>query len=103
MLIRLFRTLFFVLAAALATGCASTATERSTGEYTDDTAIATKARLALIEAKDVKFTEIKVDVYRGVVQLSGFAESSEMAQRAVAIVRDIKGVKSVKNDVQVRK
>jgi osmotically-inducible protein OsmY len=36
------------------------------------------------------------------VQLSGFVDSRESAQRAVEIARGVKGVQSVKNDTMIR-
>ena len=42
------------------------------------------------------------ETYRGVVQLSGFVDNEAMAQRAVERARQVAGVRSVKNDMQVR-
>jgi len=36
------------------------------------------------------------------VQLSGFVDTRESAQRAVELARGVKGVKSVKNDTVIR-
>jgi len=36
------------------------------------------------------------------VQLSGFANSSAEADRAVQLARETKGVKSVKNDIRIK-
>jgi osmotically-inducible protein OsmY len=36
------------------------------------------------------------------VQLSGFVDSRESAQKAVEIARGVNGVKSVKNDTVIR-
>lgn len=83
--------------------CAPTPTREGTGEYIDDSVITTKVKAALVADPDLKATEINVETFRGTVQLSGFVSSPENVQKAVAVVRDIKGVKSVKNDMVVKR
>jgi osmotically-inducible protein OsmY len=83
-------------------GCASTETRSSTGEYIDDTVITAKVKSAIMSDSDVKFTEVNVETFKGVVQLSGFVSSREEINRAVALAREVDGVTSVKNDMRVR-
>jgi len=87
----------FLLAA-----CSSTATQRSVGEYTDDASISTRVKLALANTPGVKATEVQVETYRGVVQLSGFTDSADMARAAVDAARRVAGVREVKNDIRLR-
>ena len=89
----------------LLSGCAqdrTPGTEKSAGEVVDDAWITTKVKAAFVEDPMVKALDIKVDTFKGVVQLSGFANSSAEMQRAAEIARGIKGVKSVKNDVRLK-
>ncbi|MGZ5260657.1 MAG: BON domain-containing protein [Burkholderiales bacterium] len=44
---------------------------------------------------------IHVDTNNGVVRLSGVAKSPEEAKKAVSIARSVKGVTSVRNDMQI--
>lgn len=83
--------------------CAPTATREGTGEYIDDTIITGKVKAALIADPELKATEINVETFRGTVQLSGFVGEPEHIQKAVRVARDVKGVKSVKNDMVVKK
>ncbi|HEX5464716.1 MAG TPA: BON domain-containing protein [Burkholderiales bacterium] len=83
-------------------GCASTATQESTGEYVDDATITSKVKAAFVPDKQVSALDIHVTTYRGVVQLSGFADNPEEIQRATELARNVKGVKAVKNDVQLK-
>jgi osmotically-inducible protein OsmY len=83
-------------------GCAGNATQRSTGQYVDDKTISTRVKTALINDKDVKARNIDVETYKGVVELSGFVESKDEAERAVILARNVDGVKSVKDDMHVR-
>jgi osmotically-inducible protein OsmY len=85
-----------------ALGCAGSATRESTGEYIDDTWITTKVKAALIDDSVVRATEVNVETFKGVVQLSGFVSSQEAMDQAVLITRSVSGVTSVKNDMRVK-
>ena len=52
--------------------------------------------------KTVDATNIKVETYKGTVQLSGFAKSQAEINKAVQIARNVSGVQSVKNDILLR-
>ena len=95
----------FVFLAALmlaVTGCAATATHESTGEYVTDSWITTKVKTALVEDPATKATEVNVETYKGIVQLSGFVSSQTAMNEAVRITRNIKGVTEVKNDMRIK-
>ncbi len=94
-----------VLAAAMLVGgvaCAPTQSRQSTGEVIDDASVTARVKTALINAPGVKSTAINVETFRGVVSLSGFVDSEEMARRAIAAPEKVGGVRSVKNDMQVK-
>jgi len=84
------------------TGCASTATQESTGQYMDDTAITAKVKTAIFNDASLKSAEINVETFKGVVQLSGFVNSAADIQRAVQLVQGISGVRSVRNDMRLK-
>jgi osmotically-inducible protein OsmY len=90
------------LVMATALGCASTAKQEGTGEYVDDTVITTKVKTAIFNEPTLKSAEINVETFKGVVQLSGFVSSSAAETKAVAVAREVGGVKSVKNDMRVK-
>ena len=83
--------------------CAPTATREGTGEYFDDSLITGKVKAALVADPDLKATEINVETFRGTVQLSGFVAAPEHIPKAVTLARNIKGVRSVKNDMEVKR
>jgi len=56
----------------------------------------TKVKAAIFNEPSLKVSQINVEAYKGVVQLS--AASS----KAVALVREVKGVSSLKNDTRLR-
>ena len=87
---------------ATALGCASTANREGTGEYVDDTVITTKVKAAIFNEPTLKSAEINVETFKGVVQLSGFVSSAAAQTTAVAVARDVGGVKSVKNDMRLK-
>jgi hypothetical protein len=82
--------------------CATTRTHESTGEYVDDSVITTKVKALLANDDFFKSFQISVETYKGIVQLSGFVNSQQAVNKAGEIVRSVKGVKSVKNDLIVK-
>ena len=88
--------------AQLNTGCSATATRQSTGEYIDDAAITTKVKAALVKDPTVKATEVKVDTFKGVVQLSGFVDNNEQKAQAERIAASTAGVQSVRNNITLK-
>ena len=85
-------------------GCASTATDKheTAGQYIDDAAITTGVKTAILNAPTLKVSEINVETYKGVVQLSGFVSTAENIGTASSVARAVKGVKSVKNDLRMK-
>jgi hyperosmotically inducible periplasmic protein len=86
----------------LAGGCASTSTSDSTGQYIDDTVITTKVKSALLGDDAVKSFAVSVETVKGVVQLSGFVNTSDQKSAAGKDAAAVKGVKTVKNDLIVK-
>jgi len=82
--------------------CASTSTRESSGEYVDDSVITTKIKSLLAADDFLKSFQIGVETYQGTVQLSGFVNSQRAVDKAVEIVRSVKGVKFIKNDLIVK-
>ena len=95
------------IGAAILSACASSGhppeAKRTTGEFTSDAALTAKVKSAI--ATDVgarTAAAINIETYRGVVQLTGFVNSPEQAQRAEAAAKKVEGVRSVKNDVRIK-
>lgn len=63
--------------------------------------IATKIRSRLLVKANVSFASTKVDVRNGVVTLTGTADNLAQKQLTEEYVKDIDGVRSVTNDIQV--
>lgn len=102
LILKRFTAFFFALALASALGCASTATQEGTGEYVDDTVITAKVKSAIFGDPALKSSEISVETFKGVVQLSGFVSSQSDINKAIEHARSVKGVTSVKNDMRVK-
>jgi osmotically-inducible protein OsmY len=95
-------TLFCGLALMMSLGCASTRTHEGTGEYVDDSVITTKVKAAIFNEPGLKVSEVQVETFKGVVQLSGFVSSRADMQGAVRVARAVNGVKSVTDDMQLK-
>jgi osmotically-inducible protein OsmY len=90
---------------AAAAGTAAAKTERA-GERTaanvSDSMITTKVKAGLVKAPETSALAIKVETEKGVVMLSGFAESKAEADRAEQVAKNVEGVTSVKNSIKVK-
>ncbi len=70
--------------------------------FVKDSVITAKIKAEYAKDKQVSAMHIKVDTdSNGVVYLSGKAKSPLEADKAVTIAQNVKGVTSVKNDIQV--
>jgi hyperosmotically inducible protein len=85
----------------LLSGCQAL-TGETLGEHIDDTTITSTVKTKLAAEKGTTLTRIQVDTDRGVVQLSGVVDSAADKSRAEQITRGVGGVKSVKNNLQVK-
>ena len=88
--------------ATFTSGCAGTATRESTGEYIDDATTTTKVKAAFVKDPVVSAMDVKVDTFKGTVQLSGFVDTSEQKTRAEQVAAGVSGVTAVKNNITVK-
>jgi uncharacterized lipoprotein YehR (DUF1307 family) len=98
----LVRYLMPLVLVASISGCASTPTHESTGQYVDNTVITTEVKAALAKDDLLKSFQISVTSYKDTVQLSGFVNSQAAKDKAGELAKDAKGVKKVKNDLIVK-
>lgn len=70
--------------------------------FMDDSGVTAKAKAALVDDEAIKSTDISVETHQGVVTLSGFVTSQDQAEKAVALVQKVEGVKSVSDKLHVR-
>ncbi len=78
-------------------------TERSGSTVVDDGAITTKVKSALAGDPRTKAHQINVETREGAVQLSGFVDTSEAKSTAEELARAVDNVKSVDNELDVKK
>jgi len=77
--------------------------ERNMGEMVDDTALSANVKTALAKSPDVSAAKIDVDVINGSVTLTGVVDNQQHAAKAVEIARNVSGVKSVRDNLQIGK
>ena len=92
--------LLMLIAALVA--CASTSKREGAGEYVEDSVITTKIKSLLAADDFLKSFQISVETYKGTVQLSGFVDSQKAIDKAGEIASGVKGVKSVKNNLNLK-
>lgn len=105
--------LFLAIVASALTvgGCASNtqtsskdSTKETPGQYVDDATVTAKVKTAIASDVGMKAaSNVNVETYRGVVQLSGFADSEDQASKAVTAAKKVSGVRSVKNDIRIKR
>jgi osmotically-inducible protein OsmY len=83
-------------------GCAPVEKRQGAGEYIDDAWITSKVKGAFVKDPELNAAEINVDTYEGEVQFSGFVADADDVGKAADVAGDIKGMKSVRNNIQVK-
>lgn len=81
----------------------TTRTSTSTvGEKIDDASITTQVKVALLRHKSTSALKTKVDTNDGVITISGEANSDAEKALVSKLARDVRGVRSVDNQMTVR-
>ncbi len=73
------------------------------GSVVDDTVITTKVKTALLADSDVKGLDVNVDTSQAVVTLNGAVNNQTQIDRAGKLATDVPGVKSVVNNLTIKK
>ena len=92
-----------VLAAVLVISGCTSMTGQTAGQYVDDTTITASVKAKLVGDKTANLTRIEVDTTNQVVTLNGIVESADQKAKAEQLTRQVGGVKSIKNNLQVQK
>ena len=83
-------------------GCAVSQSEQSQNNDIEDSIITEKIKASLLEEVDLKGSDISVETFHGRVYLRGAVESLHQMDKAAEIVRNVKGVRAVVNDLRVK-
>jgi len=75
---------------------------QSTDQHMEDSRTAARVREALAAGADYKYDEVKVLASNGVVQLSGYVNTSARKNAAGEIASKVVGVKDVVNSITVK-
>lgn len=104
-------TILPVCSVLLVTGCDRnrdamgrpvTETERTVGEKVDDKELGSRVKTALDDNTAYKFPDVKVNVYGGKVQLSGFVQTRDQKQKAEDIAKATTTGVAVENKITVK-
>jgi len=80
----------------------STKPDATAGQNVDDSMLTASVKAKLTEDSTTKAYQINVGTQKGVVQLTGFVDSTTMKARAGELARSVDGVKDVRNDLEIR-
>lgn len=76
---------------------------KSAGAVIDDTVVTTKVKTALLADSDIKGLDVNVETAQGVVTLNGAVNNQTQIDRAAKIAGEVDGVKSVVNNLSIKK
>jgi osmotically-inducible protein OsmY len=91
------------IALLTASGCAVTRGQETVGAYIDDATMTTQIKSRFVENKQVDAASIHVETLNGTVLLSGFAKDATEKITAEEIARKVNGVRSVRNEIAIRR
>jgi osmotically-inducible protein OsmY len=102
-MVRVFQKLTVALAFLLfMTGCQAL-TGETMGENIDDSYITGSVKTKLASDRLVSLTRVEVETNNGIVYLTGEVETAEQRSHIGSLASQVKGVKRVVNNLQVRK
>ena len=76
-------------------------TGEKVSEFVDDASITAQVKIALLFHRSTNVIKTKVETKNGVVTLSGVAKNGAEKDLVAKLVNDIKGVKSIKNEITI--
>jgi len=76
--------------------------QATAGQVIDDGTVTASVKAKLIDDSTTKAYQINVETQKGVVQLTGFVDSTASKTRAGELARSVNGVAEVKNDLEIR-
>lgn len=98
---RALRMLVPAVLSAFVMGCSANPFVQGGGEFAADDWTTSRVEAAFVRDGTLKESEIKVETIGGAARLSGFVSDSEQASHAGDVAASIKGVVSVRNEIQV--
>jgi len=75
---------------------------RTVGQAMEDKLLGAKIKARLVEEPGIKSLNIDVDVYAGMVTLTGTVKSQEQKKTVFAIARSVEGTKGIVDNLQIR-
>ncbi|HEY5636998.1 MAG TPA: BON domain-containing protein [Burkholderiales bacterium] len=81
----------------------ATPSTMSLANETDDAAITGRVQTALRADPEIKGIDLKVETWKGEVQLNGIVSNQTQIDQAVAIAQKIEGVTKVGHEMKIRK
>ncbi|MDR4494882.1 MAG: BON domain-containing protein [Nitrospirales bacterium] len=82
-------------------GCQSM-TGQTTGEYIDDAGVTAAVKTKLANHQVSSLSRVEVETVNGVVHLTGVVKSNAEKTEATRLVKEVKGVKGIDNDLTIQ-
>jgi len=76
--------------------------QATAGQAVDDGTVTASVKAKLVEDPTTKAHQVNVETQKGVVQLTGFVDSTTAKARAGELAHSVDGVTGVRNDLEIR-
>ena len=76
--------------------------QATVGQAIDDGTVTATVKAKLADDSTTKAHQVNVETQKGVVQLTGFVDSTTAKARAGELARSVDGVALVRNDLEIR-
>lgn len=83
-------------------GCTPIPTQQPAAEAIEDGVVTARIKERLTVDPLTRAHIIKVETFRGTVELSGFVETDQVRSRALELAKDVNGVKRIRDAMDVR-
>jgi osmotically-inducible protein OsmY len=77
-------------------------TQQPVAEAIEDGVVTARIKARLTEDPVTRSHQIKVETFRGTVELSGFVETDRARSRALELAKDVDGVRRVRDAMDIR-
>lgn len=98
-----YRSLILAMCFTFLVGCQSLTHEDFFKAHPNDTSITTAVLEAMLNDENLSTVKVHVETNQGVVLLSGYVKTIRQSDNAEEIAKKTDGVKSVRNNIVVRK
>ncbi len=93
----------FICLSILLCSCSIGQKHDTTTSYVEDATITTNVKAAIFQQAAFHNEEIYIETINGIVKIRGFAQHPDQIKETTEIIKNVSGVKGVKNNLKVKR